>query len=181
MRQNPLEARSDDPVGRLAVRVLWLVAVGLVGMGLLGLTAMITWDLKGGGWWSTDYEDPIDLLLSGGIGMVVGFISLPIVVPCLMRTNLRWSIPAVYGFGFAVVVCFVLANRLISFGPLPAAIPGLLSVCAGSFLAWTIAVAMRRRRSRSLCEACGYDLRGSPERCPECGKAIGGVGEEAPC
>jgi hypothetical protein len=46
-----------------------------------------------------------------------------------------------------------------------------MAVAAGIAPAlWLIHARSRRKRLRSsLCPACGYDLRASPERCPECG------------
>jgi hypothetical protein len=57
-----------------------------------------------------------------------------------------------------------------------------LWMCFGVLGLPTVAVAGRglgrrwRRRARlaaGRCVACGYDLRGTPERCPECGREVG--------
>ena len=47
-----------------------------------------------------------------------------------------------------------------------------ISALIAILLAWSV---IRLRRARRCpvgrCQSCGYDLRGTPERCPECGRA----------
>jgi hypothetical protein len=44
-----------------------------------------------------------------------------------------------------------------------------MAFVAVALLAGVIAWRIGRRHPPGMCTRCGYDLRGSPERCPECG------------
>jgi hypothetical protein len=61
-------------------------------------------------------------------------------------------------------------NPTIIHVPLPFAV--LLSASILVLLYSPNQIRRRKRRKLGLCLRCGYDLRGSKERCPECGATI---------
>jgi hypothetical protein len=68
----------------------------------------------------------------------------------------------------ATVVLAVLSTRTHEYRP-----AGVLAVLTG--LAWWVVwkrpgELRRERRAKGLCIHCGYDLRATPGRCPECGE-----------
>jgi hypothetical protein len=149
-----------------------LIACG--GMALLGVAAMMTQWVKEG--WLTQWHIPHDpiatLALSFISGVLVGLVSCWIVVPTLMRKNLRGSFVVVYGPSLAVTVAYVYLTPTGVFGPAPAALLALISVCLLSILSWVL-LPNCRFFGDSECPDCGYDLRGAGSPyCPECGRAV---------
>ena len=64
-------------------------------------------------------------------------------------------------------------NLLRAGNKLPLWVPALVFAVGP---AWSLFPPYRRRKRRKLglCLTCGYDLRGSKDRCPECGKSFWG-------
>lgn len=130
--------------------------------------------VRGGGWPGVLHDHDLILLpFCFVIGGIVGLLSAPIVVPALIRTDLRFSVPVVYGISAVVVVVYATWSDALSF-PLDCAVPAFLSVCVLSVLYGAMYQAPELPDAPA-CQGCGYDLRGNVSGvCPECGAAVGG-------
>ena len=121
-------------------------------------------------------------LTSGGGGLGAAVVTVP---PLGLRSSGRlwrthapeyggtdWSSFGRGGLGFYIATHFSPATGVRVVG---GCVPAPLAFLATAALP---ALALRRSRRRSkapgLCPRCGYDLRATPDRCPECGSVPAG-------
>ena len=142
-------------------------------LSLLGL--LLSVGLWGVSYWRVDYQGRYALTLTHGCLVLgkwweaymkgwshSGFSSIATTwIP-------SWSFKSEHGLGYYHAWHLVI----------PLWMPTLLCVIATGFLCIPpIRQHCRRKRKKlGLCVKCGYDLRGSKDRCPECGEEFGSTG-----
>ena len=92
--------------------------------------------------------------------------------PSSYRLNRQWGVGSAGG---SVVLLARDSDTFVAALRLPYWLPHYV---AWLVIAVTLIEPLRRRalrhREAGLCEGCGYDLRATPDRCPECGREAGG-------
>jgi hypothetical protein len=95
----------------------------------------------------------------------------PVTIPPVLRR--LYNVLAICSF-LSSVLCMFISMRLTAQMPAPAGTIYALAWAGGAlalFALLRLIVLIERRKNHPVgrCRACGYDLRATPERCPECG------------
>lgn len=88
------------------------------------------------------------------------------VIDYVVREAKGQSVPRISAPGGFAITAF---SRSHWSAAVPLGVP--LTIAALLPIARVVGTVGRRRRRRGRCNDCGYDLRATPERCPECGTA----------
>jgi len=99
--------------------------------------------------------------------------------PSWLPQSSTFPADGVLGFSVAASQAGVVGgmpNSQLSYATIPHWAAVALCGLAGPWMLLSPRARRARRREKGLCEQCGYDLRASRDRCPECGAAIQPVG-----
>ena len=145
--------------------------------------------LWGRGYWASDQLDLVAVRPSGsrlalwfrsgrgGLGLTV--VTYPAALIKSTRPSWRstepqyggakWAEVGYGGFGFYLAALSDAAGSVRLIG---VCVPAPLVLLSSAVLPVLHVRRCRRRDRAGLCPQCGYDLRATPDRCPECGTAI---------
>lgn len=171
-----VSTRLDSSTRRLAILLFGLVPFALV------VVATLVSALRPDGWHRVPAELLLECLLVTG-AQVLGFACAQALMPRRVRAPRSRYLLLSTCLG---VLCTIPGAAMLddpghNLATVLAVSAALSAYLSATGLALAFFLADQRPRSRrAVCRVCGYDLRATPERCPECGAEPGAEARTMP-
>lgn len=144
------------------------------GQGLIAWSVLSIW--AAGNWFTSGrYRGSWEPWVALGIGVAAG---IPAVLGVLTRAEDSGGRPGrLFRYGYAAAFLLFVVGVVLMSRPVPdwLRLPMGVSYFLFPIMALYAYLLARRARVRyrlGLCVRCGYDIRATPDRCPECGTAV---------